>query len=133
MDPDDRMIWDEAESITGPLIPTGSRLFCPSGLHESSDFDGFTSVSESQIQTMIERDWVTGTSMENPDGSAKGLSGLEFVSLKKEKINVIGFLSRDLLERYELATELCKALGGPTHRKDRVLVFRAILYNEYPS
>lgn len=103
------------------FCPTGSRYICGSG----ADEDWLIQVENLSFLTSMA---VKGFTLETPEHY--GL-GTEFYSLRNGEINIIATKSPAFYDKFYLATEVSKRLCLK-NKPDRVAVFRAFLYNEFP-
>lgn len=111
--------------------PTGSRLFCPSRA-EQSDFDFYCLADREDAIHLIANGWTAGTSL-TADFLEGGQEHLQFASIKRGRVNAIMIFDADLHKRFRVATGLCCMLGGPATKRERIAIFRAVLYCESPK
>jgi hypothetical protein len=116
---------DEAKRALGvELIPTGSRVICPQVCLSSSDWDYLGCVVDLRgtAERLISNGWTTGTSLAEVDAGAT-----EFISLRKQSVNLILTNCQQFFGRFQLATRVATKLGL-TNKGDRIALFQALLY-----
>lgn len=113
------------------VTPVGSRVICPSACSTDSDWDYLTLVHDlgSVVGELVDAGWT----IDDHDryATTKDSFTKTFTSLRKadgdSMLNLILTNNREFHGQFLLATEVAKKLGL-TSKKDRVILFQAVLY-----
>lgn len=125
-DINDFSMLDVAALLNCNFTLTGSRAICPQAASTASDWDWIGLVENLPVAALllIEDKWETGTSF--PEDASK-LTGVQFISMKKGKMNLLITADANFHKAFLLATRVATQLGL-TSKNHRIQLFQAILY-----
>lgn len=105
-------------------IAVGSRVTCsPAPIGTDQDYLVLDSMGSVNL-----REWLEGNGFQTTTDEDYGEMN-DFISWKAGELNVIAAQSGDFYIKFLAASGVCKRLNL-LQKKDRILVFRAVLYNE---
>lgn len=124
-------VMEKAKRLAVKFEPVGSRRSVnPPPLDTDDDWLFLTDKENlNKICFMVDNDY------EPPDETdqkcPKSKIGSEFISLRVEEFNLIVTTSEPFFDKFMLAQRVCEQLNL-MEKRQRVIVFRAILYSEAP-
>lgn len=127
-------LHDARKFLTDAFIyPCGSRVTCdPPPIDTDWDFLVLIPEGERRTMQLLTDLEGCGYECETTDKHYQDDMREKFLSFRRDEINLIVTSSKSFVEKHLLATAVCKALNLMV-KKDRVALFKAILYGEAPK
>lgn len=110
------------------VTPTGSNYICPDN-PSNDDEDFLIQVYDSEESVRFALSALTELGYDFHSSIHYQELANEFISFKKDKVNLIVTRSRSFADKWRAATNICKVLNV-TEKDMRIKLFRAALYNE---
>lgn len=110
------------------VTPTGSNYICPDN-PSNDDEDFLIQVYDSEESVRFALSALTELGYDFHSSIHYQELANEFISFKKDKVNLIVTRSHSFADKWRAATNICKVLNV-TEKDMRIKLFRAALYNE---
>lgn len=128
-DANQKEAFQEVFDVLGftPLM-TGSAWYGP--FDDPKDLDVFARVDIYQAIELIEKGWEIGGSLCKGDIEDIESERIEFISMRKNGLNLIACFKLELFLNFKLATDLCRMVEPIPTKIERIKFFRRVLYKE---